>query len=141
MGTPTQPTSLHLLWPAQLPCRGPCVYISSTGQAVCPEYTLGPLIVLPRRRTGQTDEFLDRRQLTFGLQCQNLMSQLVLCLNHKSSSLDTADSQLSSSPRDPPCVLSYWGLASRLSANASNVLILMHLHSLPSPEPRIPSIR
>ena len=141
MGTPTQPTSLHLLWPAQLPCRGPCVYISSTGQAVCPEYTLGPLIVLPRRRTGQTDEFLDRRQLTFGLQCQNLMSQLVLCLNHKSSSLDTADSQLSSSPRDPPCVLSYWGLASRLSANASNVLILMHLHSLPSPEPKIPSIR
>lgn len=91
MGTLTRPTSLCLLWPAQLPCRVPCVYISSAGQAGCPEHMLSPLIVLPRRCTGQTDEFLDRRQLKFGLQCQNLMSQLVLCLNHKSSSLDTAE--------------------------------------------------
>lgn len=71
--------------------QGACVYISPPGQTVCPEHTLGPSTVLPGRCTGQTDEFLDRRQLKFGLQCQILMSQLVLCLNHKSSSLDTAE--------------------------------------------------
>lgn len=55
---------------------------------VCPGNTLDPFIVLPRRLTGQSGEFLDRRHFKLRSQCQNLMSQLVLCPTHKSSELE-----------------------------------------------------
>lgn len=88
-------------------------------QEVCPGNTLDPFIVLPRMLIGPCGEFLDRRQLKRGNQCQ-LDESLGARPNSYALLLDTTQTQ-NSVPH--PLTLHVSFPSGRL-ASAGNVLIL-----------------